>query len=833
MSKTLIDGSKAWRLAVGLLVLLLVGCESEEERIQSFTASGDSYRAAGEYDEAIIEYKNALQINPNLVSAHESLAESYLRTDRIREGYWELGETIRLNPEDVESRITYATLSLAMNQTDGLIEQVETIAELAPENPKGQLLLGQTYASVDRFDEAEAALRRAIELDPKDRSFYAVLSAVYTRTGRPVEAEVTLKEGINQSPDILLWTLLAQLLFDEERFEEAEVALRGAIDVAAQSIEDSDDPSESDYQELSNAYKNLAAAYFQREDQAQAIAVLEQGIESLQGNNRELVSILARYFDEQGEAEKAEELLLQASALDASNPEPLLVVSNLRGRSGDLTGALEYAERALQADPTSPAARLRKAELLIDLGSREEDEAQMAAGRDIVAEVLEEDPTSPEGLFVLSKVQIADGELDSAIDSIREALAGKPNWSQGHFILGSALLLKGENNRARSELARAVELNAGLLEARRLLIGVHGRLGEHEYAVENGEIYLVARPEDSMTRILVAQSLVRLGRVDEAIELVTVIPPDSRSLEALFALGRLQAAQGDLASARQNMLAANEMRPHEARILEVLLGFDRAEGKISHSIKRVNDAIAAKPDDGDLQRLKGVIGLMSGDRYAGETGLKRAIELNPDDLAAYQFLAQLYASTGRTAETIALYESAVENQPNNAAAHHMLGMLYEMTGKRDQALQEYEAAIENNPDAAESKNNLAYLMAETEGADLDEALKLAQESKAAMPDSPNAADTLGWVLYQRGVPSAAVGYLREAAQLASADDPALDEIQVHLALAYEANGNVTRALETYQMILDRDTSRQSSGKAAKSAWATKAQESIQRLQTAG
>ena len=183
MSKILIDGSKAWRLAVGLLVLLLVGCESEEERIQSFTASGDSYRAAGEYDEAIIEYKNALQINPNLVSAHESLAESYLRTDRIREGYWELGETIRLNPEDVESRITYATLSLAMNQTDGLIEQVETIAELAPENPKGQLLLGQTYASVDRFDEAEAALRRAIELDPKDRSFYAVLSAVYTRTG--------------------------------------------------------------------------------------------------------------------------------------------------------------------------------------------------------------------------------------------------------------------------------------------------------------------------------------------------------------------------------------------------------------------------------------------------------------------------------------------------------------------------------------------------------------------------------------------------------------------------------------------------------------------------
>ncbi|MCH2186321.1 tetratricopeptide repeat protein, partial [Myxococcota bacterium] len=670
-------------------------------------------------------------------------------------------------------------------------------------------------------------------LDPKDRSFYAVLSAVYTRTDRNVEAEVILREGLNQNPDPLLWTLLAQILFDEGRFEEAEVALRGAIDASTQVIAESEAPEESDYVELSNAYKNLAVSYFQREDDAQGIAALEEGIASLPGHNRELVSILARYFDEQGQPEKAEELLVGIAESDSTDPEPFLLVSNMRGRSGDLAGALEYAERAVQANPASVDARLRKAELLIDLGSRGEDASQMAAGREIVTAVLEEDPTSPEGLFVLSKMQIADGDLDSAIVSIREALAGKPNWSQGHFILGSALLLKGENNRARSELARAVELNPGLIEARRLLIGVHGGLGEHEYAVENGEIYLAAKPEDSMTRILVAQSLVRLGRVDEAIELVEAIPPDARSLEALFALGRLQAAQGDLVGARQNMLAANEMLPHDARILEVLVGFDRAEGKISHSIKRVNDAILAKPDDGDLHRLKGIVGLMSGDQYAGEAGLKRAIELNPNDLAAYQYLAQFYASTGRTAETIALYESATENQPNNAAAHHMLGMLYEMTGKRDQALKEYEAAIENNPDAAESKNNLAYLMAETDGADLDQALKLAQEAKAAMPDSANAADTLGWVLYQRGVPSAALGYLREASQLAGADDPALNEIEIHLALAYEANGNVARAIETYQTVLERAKSQQPSGQATQSAWATQAEENLQRLQASG
>ena len=833
MNRIFRDGVKVWRLTIAMLAIFSWGCQSDEDQIQGFMKSGDAYRESDQYDEAIIQYKNALQIDPNLATAHEYLAESYLRTDRIREGYWELGETIRLDPKDVDSRISYATLSLAMNQTDGLLEQVETIAELAPDNPKGQLLLGQTYASMDRLDEAEVALRRAIELEPDDRSYYAVLSAVYSRKGQLVEAEVVLREGIEQAPDPLLWTLLAQLLFDESRYDEAELALQAAVGAAAQAIEDSDEPATADYVELSNAYKNLAAGYFQRGNETQAVASLKAGIESLPGNNRELVRVLARYLSEEGQPEEAEALLVRAAEVENSDPEPFLLVSNMRGQSGDLVGALEYAERALEVAPNSTQALLRKAELLIDIGTREEDETQLAAGRGIVTAVLKENPSSPEGLFVLSKVQIADGDLDSAIVSIREALAGKPNWSQGHFILGSALLLKGENNRARSELARAVELNAGLLEARRLLIGLHGRLGEHEYAVDNGAIYLAANPDDSMTRVLVAQSLVRLGQLDEAIDLVEVIPPESRSLEAHFALARLQAANGDLESARENIEAANKILPHDARILEVMLGFDRTDGKISHSIKRVNDAIEAKPDDGDLYRLKGVVGLMSGDQYAAESSLKRAIELNPNDLVAYQSLAQLYSATGRAAETIALYESATKSQPDNAAAHHMLGMLYEMTGKRDQARGEYEAAIENNPEAAEAKNNLAYLMAETEGADLDRALTLAQEAKAAMPDSPNAADTLGWVLYKRGVPSAALGYLREAAQAANADDPALDEIQMHLALAYEANDNPKMAIEIYQTLLDRSKSRQAAGKGSASAWAEQAQANIGRLQKSG
>ena len=132
----------------------------------------------------------------------------------------------------------------------------------------------------------------------------------------------------------------------------------------------------------------------------------------------------------------------------------------------------------------------------------------------------------------------------------------------------------------------------------------------------------------------------------------------------------------------------------------------------------------------------------------------------------------------------------------------------------------------------EAKNNLAYLMAE-EGEDLDRALKLAQEAKAAMPDMPNAADTLGWVLYKRGVASAAIGYLREAVQMSDPDDPSRGEINSHLAQAYEATGDTAKAIVALEDALALfDRLKQEGKLQAEPGWAEYARTNIERLQAA-
>jgi tetratricopeptide (TPR) repeat protein len=127
----------------------------------------------------------------------------------------------------------------------------------------------------------------------------------------------------------------------------------------------------------------------------------------------------------------------------------------------------------------------------------------------------------------------------------------------------------------------------------------------------------------------------------------------------------------------------------------------------------------------------------------------------------------------------------------------VVGSLYELQSRTEEAMARYEEAIRLDPGLAVAMNNLAYLLSEG-GGDLDRALDLAQEAKALLPDNPNAADTLGWVLYKKNLPSAAIGYLKEAASGFRAEDPQLALVRYHLALAYEANGEPETAQQTLE-----------------------------------
>jgi tetratricopeptide (TPR) repeat protein len=807
------------RVAVFLSFLLVLACQNQETRLAERQERGDKYLSEQKWAEAEIEFKGALGVDPNSAAAHYGLALAYLGAKDPRRAYWELEETIRLDPEHVEARLRHGEFLLfgKKEELERAVESADAILALQPKRFEALLLKARALSALGRPDEAGEAFEASVAAAP-DEPLPLLLYANHLRTiGRKAEAEAAFTRLTELHPAVGSWTALAAFLAGEGRDAEAEAAFRKAIEIAKP-------------EERTAAWSALASFLIAKDRSADAEAVLKSALAD-DPQNLELIYALARFYHAAGRTAEADKMIDEATRARPDDVAPLLLLSSYRGRVGDLEGALQAADRALVVAPDDVLAKLRRAEVLIDMGFRAGDDGRVAQGRAVVDAVLAREDGKPEALFVLAKVALARNQYEDAIADLRRALDTRPDWAQAQYLLGTAQFFAGDAVSARGALARSIELDPNFVDAYKMLARVHAKLGDHALAVEAGERALARDPGDVATRIQVAQSLVQDRRFDEALGRLLAIPEDQRGADGNFAIGRVYAFREEWDNARKYLGLALEARPANPEVLGALLQVDAREGKLADSYERIRDARNANPDDAKLQVLFGELSMAARRADDAEKAFRKAIEIDPNGLAAYTNLAGLFVMTGRVAEAISTYENAVAQSPKSGSLHLLLASLLEASGRIEDAMGHYEKAIELDPELAVAKNNLAYLLADR-GSDLDRALDLAQEAKAKLPDNPNTADTLGWVLYKKNVPAAAISYLREAVGGLSPEDPNLPLVRHHLALAYEANQERDLAIEALEQAVAELDSRQAGkqGKAPPEApWAQDVRDQLSRL----
>lgn len=806
----------AWLAMLLSVVVLVVGCQGDEARVESFLEKGKAYVEKGDDEEAVIEYKNVLQIDPENPTAHEALSLAYLRVGKPREAYWEMSETVRVSPENLEARLRYGTISAAIGDYDLSLEQAEAVLALDSNNPRGYTLRAQARESREDFDGAEADFQSAILAAPDSAAFHFLLGGFYERRKRDGDAEAAYRELLKVESSYLGATALARLMMrDEKRRTELDQLLSEIIELALAAPAEAPAPTPGAPEKgttsllhnmlreeaVRGAYTLKALVAFQRDNFDGAIAALEEGVAKSE-SKIELIYQMANFYRIKGRRDDENAMILRATTEAPDNAAAQLVLSTYRGQQGDLQGALDAARAARAADPENRQAKLREAELMVDIGFREGSPENITAGRAIVDEVLAAAPDNPEAHFVKAKIELAERDLDAAKASLETCLQARPTWAEAHYVLGSTLAASGDLARARVELESAIENAPQLAEARKLLTQIYAQLGEHEFAIEEGRNYLRERPGDTEIRIVVGQSLIRLGQGKEAYDEIAAIPEADRDSAALFALGRLDLAFGRADEGAQKMVRAEELAPGNPQILRVLLALDNSKKQLAASVARIDRALKVNPDDSEIVELDAEVKLLGGDVEGGKARLQRAVELEPRNVTAQLSLADLARRAGDQGEMVSVIERASAAVPESSDLQFRLAQAYETNGRRPDAIRAYERAISLNGDLALAKNNLAYILAES-GSDLDRALELAQQAKEQLPDDGNASDTLGWVLLKRGLPSAAIGYLEEAAERFPSDAlEAQGIVRNHLAEAYEANKEAEKAAEESRKALE-------------------------------
>jgi tetratricopeptide (TPR) repeat protein len=227
-----------------------------------------------------------------------------------------------------------------------------------------------------------------------------------------------------------------------------------------------------------------------------------------------------------------------------------------------------------------------------------------------------------------------------------------------------------------------------------------------------------------------------------------------------------------------------------------LVHLDLEDQKISDARSRTNRLLLEHAESGDVHLLNGRVSLAENDRTSAQRSLLKAIKIGGYSREAYMFLVQISMRETKYEEGLGYLESILKEDENDLESLMLSAILNQGLNRWEKAISYYEKLINLKPDHAPALNNLAILYSKKEDG-LDRAYEYASQARGLEPEDPEVADTLGWVLYNKGEYEKALLLAKESASKLSRSA----EVLYHLGMCQLATGENGRALSSFEKAL--------------------------------
>ena len=762
-------------LSVLLIALLaLSGCTNAEKAKAEHVRRGEAYLKDQKFQEASLEFRNAIQIDDKLAAAHWGLAQAYEGLQRFPEMISELQKTNELDKNNLDSRVKLGNYFLAASRgRPELIAEAERLVKETldkdPNHIEGHILMGGILFARNEKDKAFAELNRAIEINPSRVESYLSMARFYIVTNERGKAEELFKRAIslnNNSP--LAHSEYGKFLVQGNRLPEAEAELLKAVEVGP--------------------------------------------------TDRSARFVLASYYLVNRQLDKAENEYKALAALDQDKPESQAVLADFYSSINRADDAIRIYKDILAKSPDYNQGRYRLSEILLQRGDTQGSVAQ-------IDEVLKKDQHDRQALLLRARVQMQKQQPDAikaAIEDLKDVLKQEPNSRAGLYFMAQANFSLGLIDQARV-FASDLERNyPDYLPAKLMQIQIAANGGDPKTVVSLATDLLNRLSKTPPDRDNSPQLLAEIGEK-------AYLARGAAQLQ----LKNTPAARQDFEAARQifpndpavynNLAVASltENKPQDAMnsfedalrvdatnfvALNGMIGQYARANELDKAHARVDQALSAYPNVSWLHYLKGQIHRLQNNGQAAEAEFRRALEIDPAYLPAYSSLAELFITGKQVDRAIDEYKKILAIRPDNATVYTLIGMLEDQRGNADAAIDYYKKALERDQNQAIAANNLAWSYAVNGKGNLDEAVRLAQTVVQRNPNIAGFADTLGWVYFKKNLYAAAAEQLQKAvaldeaaARLANASPSAT--YQYHLGMALKEKGDKAGSQQALQAAL--------------------------------
>jgi putative PEP-CTERM system TPR-repeat lipoprotein len=672
-----------------------------------------------------------IQAQPSNGMARFALVSLLLDERSFDQARIELDAMKKAAPRDGRTRYLEALLEYEQRNLAKAKESILEVLRLAPDHAPSQLLAGAIELRLRSYVTAESYLRKVLARYPRNLVAQRLLAATYLGSGQTAKGEEVLASALRLAP-------------------EDPVLLRLAGEGAL---------AKGDYASAAQRYEQAAAR---------------------DKDNAAVRTRLAQTRFAAGDDERAFKDLEAASAIDPDRYQAdlQLVLAHLRKREYDK--ALAAVASLEKKQPTNPLTFDLKGWVYLAKGDRQNARASFE-------KALALKPNYLPAAANLARMDIADKRPDAARKRFETIIASDPKNDQALLALAQTMAAAGAPAKdVVATVERAVAVNPRSAQARLALINFHLRARDTKAALGAAQSANSALPDNLQVLAALGQAQLAAGDTRQAIatfnKLAVALP---QSTVPLMLAARAHVAAKDHDGAIQALRKALALQPDRADVHREAIAVFLAAGKPEEALADARALQKARP--------KEAVGyLFEAEVLAAQKKFADAAKANAEALKR-QPLPSLVArqhdlleAAGKTGEAEALVTSWLRDNPKDTVVRLYLA-------ERDLRRKNYAAAAKSyremlalQPENPIVLNNLAWALAQLND---PSAIDYAEKAYSIAPNSAAVADTLGWMLVERGDTKRGVELLGKAAAAA----PNALEIRVHYARALAKSGDKTAA----------------------------------------
>ena len=709
---------------------------------EAWLFKGELLQGVGHLDEAVQAYEQAAQLAPNSVLSRIAAARILIGMGRLEPAQGLLDTVLRLAPDHPAANYTQALLHFRQHQYKPAQAFAEQALRLAPMHAPAAFVLAGAELAQGAVQRAEQRFLNIMQAFPNDVFARKLYVATVLQMNKPAIALEALEPVQGQmGADVELLSLAGQAHIQARHFAKAQSLLEQAA--ALQT-------------DLTGAQVRLGLNQLSNGEASRGLAELERAAGMDKGGIR-ADFVLALAHLRRHEFPQALQAANKLQKKQPLNPIALNLAGAAQVGMAEPLAAKASFERALALDASYLPAAVNLARLDMDAGQR-------GAARQRLQAVLDREPGNVDAIVALARLGGARGEL---VRLLQLARAADPQAVAVRLMLAR-------------ELQSEADLEGALLVAK--------------------EANAIAPESAETLAALGATQLAGRRRNDAVASYEKLVSVTAGAADARFRLAGALVAGEKFKAAETEYRRAIGLKPDHVQAMIDLAGLVAAQGQVKAAMTIAEELKARLPSVGAGDELMG--DLLARQKRFGEaaSAYDAAFAIGPSGaLAVKQHGAAKQAAGSGQAVSLHRVQQWLVSNADDAVSRQYLADQQWAAGAVQAAIGNYQRVIEADPRNAFALNNLANAYHSQSD---PRALAAAEAAHQLAPGHPQIADTLGWLLVQRGALERGTGLLTQAAtKLAKSPD-----IAVHLAIALAKSGDRqgARALVKRRLDLGQD-----------------------------